>query len=463
MHEEVGLRRIYRVFLVMLLVAPVLVFNNSAHAQTLKSPSFEIDTFGFASNDSQFSVATPQITEGPTVVSVSGTSSIIQWKTDIISNSIVAYGLTTNYGVEAGQSEDQTKSHLVKLTSLSPNTTYHYQAKSINILGKVGRSKDEILTTANQLSVSEVQISDITLSSAIISWKTASILTSSIRYGKTTQYGSNLVDQSAGSTTTHTVRLSNLDSGSLYHFQIAGVDADNQPVNSDDYIFTTLTLPLIDGLTIGTITGNSAELSWRTNIPTDSFVSFWHSEEDETKAISQGSPDLTTVHHVVLTALSGKSEYNFRVIGRDTNGNRAQTNVLSFKTPIDTTPPQISEVKSEINTSAKDDSLQLVISWNTDEQATGQIEYTIGAVSANQYKSQSKEDTTPTINHVLIVTGLKASTNYHFRIKSVDLVGNVGYSSDYSILTPQKHKSLLEFIIGRLEDIFGWLRNIKIR
>lgn len=446
----------------MCVLASVSLPISGVRAESLKSSNFEIDSFGFITNDSQLDIATPQITSGPSVVSVSGTSAIIQWKTDIASNSIVAHGIANTYGTEAGQSEDQTKSHLVKLTSLSPNTTYHYQAKSINAIGRVGRSKDATFGTANQLNVSEVQISDITLTSAIISWKTSSILTSSIRYGKTTDYGKELVDQSAGSTTTHTVRMANLDSGSLYHFQIIGVDADNQPITSDDYIFTTLTLPTIDGLTLGTITGNSAEVSWKTNIATDSFVSFWHIDEDEAKAISQGSPDLTTVHHIVLTALSGKSEYSFRVVGRDTNGNRAQTNVLSFKTPVDTTPPQISEVKSEINTSAKDDSLQLVVSWNTDEETSGQIEYTIGAVQSNQYKLQSKQDTTPAINHVLIITGLKASTNYHFRVKSTDAAGNVGYSNDYSILTPQKHKSLLEFIVGRLEDIFGWLRNVKI-
>src|SRR5262249_4547898 len=154
----------------------------------------EIDTFSFITNDSQIDTLTPSIINGPTVVSLTGTSAIIQWKTDLASSSMVAYGLTSLYAAEAGQSEEQVKSHTVKLTKLSPNTTYHYQAKSLVPGGRVGRSKDQTFTTTNQLNVSEVQVSDISLNSAIISWKTASILTSLIHYGKTTQYGQELVD-----------------------------------------------------------------------------------------------------------------------------------------------------------------------------------------------------------------------------------------------------------------------------
>ncbi len=447
----------------LVVVVCLILVVPETKAQSLTSPNYEIDALGFFSADTPSDFAPPAITAGPTVSSVTGTSAVVQWTTDVVGSSIVAFGLTSSYGTELGQSEEKVINHSVKLNGLFPNTQYHFQVKSADAQGRYGRSTDQTLTTTNQPPISEVQVTDITLSSAIISWKTAALTTTTINYGTSTNYGNTVSDQSASSTSNHTVRLSGLNSGTLYHFRITGEDAGGSPITSDDYIFTTLSLPGIVKYSLGTITGNTAEILWETNIPTDSFVSFWKTADGESTAKTQGSPELVKSHRVVITGLEGKTEYNFRILGRDVSGNAFESNVLSFNTPLDTSPPVITNVKSEVSTNTKDDRLQLVVSWDTDEPSKSQVEYNIGSVTNDDYKLKSREDTNLNLNHIVIIVGLKPSTNYHFRIQAADAAGNVGHSGDYSVLTPQRRKSLLQIILEKLEQTFGWLRRVRIR
>ncbi len=452
--------RVFVVVLAMILVGCLSL--RTAHADSLVSPHYEIDLLGFFASDPTNTFPPPIITSGPTITSLASTSVIVQWQTDVISSSIVAFGTSNLYGTEIGQTEDRVKSHIVKVIGLIPNTLYHYQAKSADANGQFVRSTDQTFTTSRQAAISGVQVTNITLDAAFITWQTTTVTTSVVDYGTTPNYGSTVTDQSGSSTTNHTVHLTGLSSGTTYHFQIVGNNSLGQ-VSSDDYVFTTLALPTIVSYSLGTITGNTAEISWETNVPTDSFVIFWKKGDAESTAVTQGTVDLTKQHHLVLTGLQGQQSYLWRVVGRDGNGNTFRTDPpFEFVTPVDITPPVITDVKSEVSTSTKNDTLQLIVTWNTDEPAKSQIEYNQGPVTNGAYKLTSLNDTGLAVNHTLIVNGLKSSANYHFRIRATDAAGNTGYSSDYSILTPQKSKSLLEIILAKLEETFGWLRRVRI-
>lgn len=453
---------IYRIIAVILLAGLFIPNTKTVRAQTLVSPNFEIDALGFFSADTPADFAPPTITSGPTVSSVSATSAIIEWTTDVTSNSFVSYGSDDKYGYESGQSEDRVKSHLVKIIGLSPNKTYHYQIKSADLQGRYGRGTDQTVTTTNTIPISEVLISDVTLSSAIVTWKTASVVSSYLNYGLNTSYGQTLQDESGSSTTNHTVRLAGLSSGTAYHLQIVGQDTLGQSVLSDDYVFTTLSLPVIVKYSLGTITGNTAEISWETNVPVDSFISFWKSTAEEKSADTQGSPELVKLHHIVIKGLEGNTGYKFRIVGRDIYGNSLKSEALTINTPDDANPPVISDIKSEVSANSKDDRLQLVVSWNTDEPASSQIEYNIGPTLAEKYGLSSRLDASLSVNHIVIITPLKPSTNYHFRVKAADKSGNLGASADFSVLTPQSRKSLLQIILEKLEQTFGWLRKVKV-
>lgn len=91
----------------------------------------------------------------------------------------------------------------------------------------------------------------------------------------------------------------------------------------------------------------------------------------------------------------------------------------------DTTPPVISNVQSSGITSSS-----AVITWSTDENSNSVVEYGI----TTAYGSTAS-DATMTLAHSLGLSGLTASTVYHFRVKSSDAAGNTAASADNTFTT----------------------------
>ena len=58
---------------------------------------------------------------------VNANSAIIEWETDIESDGHVEYGTNELYGVSTYVSSDLTTRHRVQISSLMPNTTYHFR------------------------------------------------------------------------------------------------------------------------------------------------------------------------------------------------------------------------------------------------------------------------------------------------------------------------------------------------
>ena len=77
----------------------------------------------------------PIITKGPYLSSVTQTSMVISWQTDIASDSEVDYGLTESHGSIIRDTSKVTI-HSLELTGLTPSTTYHYQVKSGETTGE---------------------------------------------------------------------------------------------------------------------------------------------------------------------------------------------------------------------------------------------------------------------------------------------------------------------------------------
>lgn len=76
-----------------------------------------------------------RITQGPTVTVVDQDTVVIQWQTNLNSNSSVAYGTTSLLGRSQGNSTS-TKNHYVTLDKLLPSTTYSFSASSWDSLGQ---------------------------------------------------------------------------------------------------------------------------------------------------------------------------------------------------------------------------------------------------------------------------------------------------------------------------------------
>ncbi|MEI7689391.1 MAG: fibronectin type III domain-containing protein, partial [Candidatus Saccharibacteria bacterium] len=167
---------------------------------------------------------------------------------------------------------------------------------------------------------------------------------------------------------------------------------------------------------------------------------------------------LETKHEITLSGLFDNTYYLIKAIGVDQYGNQVVSDTNRVKTDFDTRPPVLANVAIEVSNtdfgvSAKS---QVVISWETDEPSTSQVEYDYG-VTGDTYGIKSQEDSTLTTSHVFVLTDLRPSSSYHLRAVSRDASGNSGHSDDQSILTEQARSSVLDMIISSIQSSLGWL------
>ena len=92
----------------------------------------------------------------------------------------------------------------------------------------------------------------------------------------------------------------------------------------------------------------------------------------------------------------------------------------------DTTKPALSAIQAGALTSAG-----ATITWSTDEASDAQVEY--GA--STSYGSLSTLDANRVSAHAITLSGLAASTTYHYRARSRDAAGNLALSNDFTFTT----------------------------
>ena len=408
----------------------------------------------------------PVIDDSSIKVTPKDATAVVVWKTDQASTSIVEYGLTTSYGKEVGDTDEQVTTHTVEIVGLSPDTTYHYRVKSDDGQGNTGTSTDKTFTTLSSPAISEVVVSDITLSSAIISWKTNTVATSILNYGASSDsLTSQIIDESLSATTNHVLRLTSLSSGTDYYFQVSGVDANGKTLSSDTYKFATIALPSISGISVSEITANTTKINYRTNVPTDTLVAIG---EDTTYPTTQGTSDLVPEHEVVLIGLKPSTLYYFQVRARDQYGNQANSADQTLTTLADLAPPLIEKVTSEtaVIGSGEESQVQAIFSWTTDEPATSQVFYNQGVSRltegrVNAFEAKTPEDDNLTRNHIVIISSLEPSQTYQYLVSSKDESDNIAYSDNLSILTPQARRSVLQIVLEALENTFAWAGKLR--
>ena len=104
------------------------------------------------------------------------------------------------------------------------------------------------------LQVSTVAVSAITASSATVTWTTNITANDAVDYGSTSAYGSTTTGTgNAGSTDNHSVALSGLTPGAVYHYRVRSNDYSGQTATSTDATFTVLQSP--SGLAVGNVSG----------------------------------------------------------------------------------------------------------------------------------------------------------------------------------------------------------------
>ncbi|MDH5442871.1 MAG: polysaccharide deacetylase family protein [Hadesarchaea archaeon] len=184
--------------------------------------------------------------------------------------------------------------------------------------------------------ISNVASSEITASSAKITWDTDELSDSVVNYGTTTALGSTESDNTM--VTRHSITLTNLSASTTYYYEVQSTDPSSNTAVDDNngsyYTFTTTTLdttpPVIENVASSAITSNSATITWDTDEIADSLVKYGMSPGNYTD--NKYDSAYVTSHSIELTGLTENTTYYYVVKSADPSNNSSESSEYSFTT-----------------------------------------------------------------------------------------------------------------------------------
>ncbi len=184
----------------------------------------------------------PPIISNVKVESVTSTGAVITWQTDEPSTSQVMVCDPSGSCTWTELDKTLVVTHSVSLSGLKPNVNYKFTATSTDAKDNQTVYEGEFKTLPGaaiaSLLISGVTVSNITDSSATISWKTDKPASSQVEYGTTDAYGS-VTPLDTKLTTSHSMTLSGLSPSMTYHFRVKSKDSSGNEAASSDQTFTT--------------------------------------------------------------------------------------------------------------------------------------------------------------------------------------------------------------------------------
>ena len=263
------------------------------------------------------------------------------------------------------------------------------------------------LYTVNALTISDVQVTDITENSATVSWVTDQHATGRVKYGLTPSLG--LIKTHSNFLQEHNLPLTGLSSETKYYFDVASfnVTGDLAVDNNSDQLYSFTTLDVIPpekvtGLRIEDVTINSIIIAWD-NVPS-SDLSHYNIYRYRIKIANTTQTTFQDVN------LSPSTFYDYKVSAVDLSGNEGDlSNTLAVQTE-DIILPVISslEVTEITDTTA-------AINWNTDKNSTSMVYYGI-----NETLNKFEEDKSLVKSHAVTITQLLKGQEYSFIAGSCD-------------------------------------------
>jgi hypothetical protein len=287
---------------------------------------------------------TPPVLQNVRVENIDFTAVTVRWETDEPATAQVRYRVagTTNW-VETPPNRNLARAHAVRLTGLLEATDYEYQVASADACGHLSVSPILGFSTARDttpptVSVIEPSEGAVLCESAVtFRWQGSDNRTPS--YQLVYSWRIDGGDWSEWQATTATT-IADLSPGE-HLFEVMARDlAGNISAPAQRRFRIDTAPPVISNLRVENLTETSADIVWETDKATIARVRYRLSGESNWR-FTEWSTAHTTQHRVRLTNLAEDQEYLYQVEVRDRCGVTAESEVGTFRTRRDTTPPTV--------------------------------------------------------------------------------------------------------------------------
>ena len=243
------------------------------------------------------------------------------------------YGLTTSYGstTPTGNIGTSAGNFGYAISSLTPNTTYHFQVVAYNS-GGTSYGGDLTFTTSATTGapgVTTLAANNVTSVGAQLNGSinpNGSATTAYFEYGTTTSYGSQTPSGNFGTTSQNiSYTISSLSPGTIYHYRLTAYNS-NGTTHGSDQTFTTpgTSNPTAQTLAATSVTSSSAQLNGTLN--PNGLNTAANFEYGLTTAYGSSAPsgNFGTASQNIGYALSGltpNTTYHFRLDAVNSSGN----------------------------------------------------------------------------------------------------------------------------------------------
>ncbi|NLE59989.1 MAG: family 10 glycosylhydrolase, partial [Planctomycetes bacterium] len=192
-------------------------------------------------------------------------------------------------------------------------------------------------------------------------------------------------------------------------------------------------LPTISNVQATNVTNSGATITWLTDLASSSQVEYGLTTSYGNLTPLDSTP--VTSHSVALSGLNATTLYHYRVISTNANG----TSTSDDYTFTTSGPPQISDVQAiDVGSNGA------TITWTTNAPANSQVRYGL----TSSYDQETTVDPSLVTSHSVSLSGLTASTPYHYQVVSSNAYGTAE-STDFTFTTTDP---ATEIVIDNLDS-----------
>ncbi len=294
---------------------------------------------------------TPPVISNVQVAVFDDTSAFVTWETNEAANSNVDYGLTESYELGTESEGTYEVNHSITLSDLTPGMLHYFQVRSSDNNGNQATSSGYSFTTTDTTPpvISNIEVVDITTTSARVTWATDENADSYVTYGLDETYGSESEDNTLE--TEHSIILTGLDEDTTYHFMVRSTDVYGNSTESVDDTFDTLSDPAPANVSNLVVTAGDAQnqLTW-INPPDADLVGVWIVYRTDTYPTDENDGTLVfddLAEEFLHDDLVNGTSYYYGVFAYDLAGQFA-SGALGFGTPTESeAPPEEDDIPDD--------------------------------------------------------------------------------------------------------------------